>query len=86
MARAIAVIGVSVSTPVQECIMKPPQEFDVGQRVSVRVNDRNRTARTGEVREVMWHSKDVCYNYYLLVDGKKVSKRYHAIDLIAEDR
>lgn len=60
------------------------QEFRLGQRVCVVVNERNRTARVGVIANVVWHGKDGCYNYYLEVDGKKVSKRYLARDLIAE--
>lgn len=61
-----------------------PQEFRLGQRVRVLVNERNRTARSGVVANVVWHFKDACYHYYLEVDGKKVSKRYLARDLIPD--
>ena len=57
----------------------------MGQRVLVRVNERNCTQRAGAVLRVVWHFKDACYNYYLEVDGKKIGKRYFASDLITED-
>jgi hypothetical protein len=59
----------------------PTPEFAVGDRVAVRVNERNRTPHIGEVRQVIWHHKDSRYNYYLNENGKKVSKRYFAEDL-----
>jgi len=65
--------------------LEPKPEFEVGQRVLVRVNDRNFTPRAGAVLQVVWHFKDACYNYYLEVDGKKIGKRYVASDLITED-
>lgn len=65
--------------------MEPRPEFDVGQRVSVRVNELNLTPRVGTVLRVVWHFKDACYNYYLEVDGRKIGKRYFASDLISED-
>jgi hypothetical protein len=55
---------------------KPPPAFSFGQRVRVILNERNRTSRTGTIRQVIWHHKDQCYNYYLDVNGKKTSKRY----------
>jgi hypothetical protein len=61
------------------------QAYQLGQRVSVRVNEQNQTARTGTVQRVVWHFNDACFNYYLEVDGKRVGKRYRAIDLVAED-
>jgi len=59
----------------------PTPEFAVGDRVAVRVNERNRTSHVGKVRRVTWHFKDSRYNYYLSEGGKKVSKRYFAEDL-----
>lgn len=56
-------------------------EFAIGERVSVRVSRRNRTAHIGEVREVVWHIKDRRYNYYLGEGNKKIKKRYFAEDL-----
>lgn len=65
--------------------MEPRPEFDVGQSVSVHVNERNLTPRVGTVLRVVWHFKDACYNYYLEVDGRKIGKRYFASDLISKD-
>jgi hypothetical protein len=60
---------------------KPAPTFSVGQRVRVRLNDRNRTPHEGLVREIIWHHMDARYNYYLQDGGKKVSKRYLEEDL-----
>jgi hypothetical protein len=59
----------------------PQQEFEVGDPVEVMINQRNSTSRMGLIARAIWHHKDVCYNYYLEVDGKQVSKRYFASDL-----
>ena len=56
----------------------------MGQRVRVIVNERNKTAHRGTIREVIWHFKDRRYNYYLVENGKKVSKRYFDEDLEAD--
>jgi hypothetical protein len=60
---------------------KPAPTFSVGQRVRVRLNDRNRTPREGCVRDFIWHHKDARYYYYLQAGAKKVSKRYFEEDL-----
>lgn len=62
-------------------IEQPPPVFLVGQRVRVILKERNRTARIGIVQRVIWHFKDRRYNYYVAVNGKKVSKRYFDEDL-----
>lgn len=62
----------------------PKPRFAVGQPVRVVVNERNKTAHRGTIREVIWHFKDRRYNYYLVENGKKVSKRYFDEDLEAE--
>ena len=62
------------------------QDFNVGQRVSVCVNERNATARTGKIWRVVWHCKDARYNYYIEVDGRKIGKRYLSNDLVAADK
>jgi hypothetical protein len=61
----------------------PLPAFSVGQRVRVILNERNKTLRIGEVRNVIWHHKDQRYNYYLEETGKKVAKRYFEEDLVA---
>jgi len=61
--------------------MKP--ELLVGQPVRVILNERNKTLHTGAIRQIIWHSKDQRFNYYIAVDGKKVSKRYFIEDLEA---
>ena len=60
---------------------QPPPEYAVGDRVRVVPSDRHTTPHTGAIREVIWHFKDGCYNYYIEENGKKVSTRYLAIDL-----
>jgi hypothetical protein len=62
---------------------KPEPEFAIGQRVRVVLNERNTTPHIGTVQRIIWHFKDQRYNYYLEVDGKKISKRYFCVDLEA---
>jgi hypothetical protein len=59
----------------------PQPEFALGDYDEVSINDCNRTPRRGFVRDIIWHYKDQRYNYYLMDDGKGVSKRYFAEDL-----
>ena len=59
----------------------PPSKFSIGQKVRVRLGDRNRTPHEGTVRNIGWHFKDVRHYYYLEEAGKKVSKRYYDDDL-----
>ena len=61
---------------------QPEPEFRTGDRVRVALNERNKTVRTGTVRQAIWHFKDARYNYYLEVDGRSVSKRYYGSDLL----
>lgn len=61
----------------------PAPEFAVEQSVRVVLDTCNNTPRAGTVREVIWHHKDHCYNYYLEVGAKRISKRYSAKDLEA---
>jgi hypothetical protein len=59
----------------------PTPKFAIGQRVRVRLSDRNRTAHEGAIRDIIWHFKDERHNYYIEEGGKKVSKRYYDDDL-----
>jgi len=59
----------------------PEPEFQIGDPVTVILNDRNKTPRTGTISRIIWHHKDSRYNYYLEVDGRSISKRYCAVDL-----
>lgn len=60
----------------------PQPRFEIGQAVEVLINQRNRARHTGKVARAVWHHKDSCYNYYMEVDGRKVSKRYLAEDFV----
>ncbi len=51
---------------------KPAPTFRLGQRVRIRVNQRNHTPREGCIREIIWHHKDAKYNYYLQDGSRKV--------------
>ncbi len=62
-------------------IKNPPPQFTLGQAVRVILNERNRTPHEGVIRQIVWHYKDGCYNFYLEERGKKISKRYFADDL-----
>ena len=64
----------------------PEPEFQIGDPVTVIMNDRNKTPRTGTVQRIIWHYKDSRYNYYLEVEGRSVSKRYFADDLQLADK
>jgi hypothetical protein len=64
-------------------VERPEPAFQIGQRVRVILNERNRTPHEGTVRRVIWHHRDGRYNYYLEEAGKKVSKRYFEEDLEA---
>jgi hypothetical protein len=60
---------------------QPEPALRIGQRVEAILNERNHTPHIGRIREVIWHSKDRQYHYYLEENGKKVSKRYSVADL-----
>lgn len=59
--------------------------FSIGQAVRVLARGGRNTPRVGVVDEVIWHHKDGRWNYYLRVNGKKISKRYVAEDLEATE-
>ena len=59
--------------------------YAVGQAVRVILNERNTTPRRGTIRGIIWHAKDQRYNYYLVENGRKVSKRYFDDDLESDD-
>lgn len=59
----------------------PAPAFELGASVEVRLNERNRTARRGSIRQRIWHDKLRCWTYTLTVDGRKHSKRYLEADL-----
>ena len=51
------------------------------QDVEVIVNAKNITCHKGVIRQIIWHSKDQRWHFWLEEDGRKVSKRYAAADL-----
>ena len=57
------------------------QDFELGDKVEVILNHRNKTFHKGKIRQVIWHNKDNCWNYYLEENGKKIQKRYLSEDL-----
>ncbi len=59
----------------------PAPKFAIGQRVRVVLNARNHTPHEGIIRNIIWHHKDQRHNYYLVENGKKISKRYYDDDL-----
>ena len=61
----------------------PAPKFTIGQKVRVRLGDRNQTAHEGTIRDVIWHFKDQRHNYYIEEGRKKISKRYYDNDLEA---
>ena len=62
---------------------QPAPVYQVGQHVRVVLGERNRSARRGTIRAIIWHYKDRRFHYYIEEDGKRVSKRYQAEDLEA---
>lgn len=58
-----------------------PPKYAPGQRVRVRLNERNRTPHEGTIRAIVWHFKERRDYYYLEEGGKKISKRYRDDDL-----
>jgi len=64
---------------------KPEPVYQVGQTVRVVPGQPNHTSRRGTIREIIWHHKDQCFHYYIAEAGKRVSKRYKAEDLAADD-
>jgi hypothetical protein len=57
--------------------------FRLHQVVTVVVNERNRTPHSGTIRALIWHHKLRRWHYFLEEDGKKISKRYAAEDLLS---
>jgi hypothetical protein len=78
--------GTTIPTPIPTPGAAPrhhsPPEFEAGTAVVVQLNARNRTARTGSVRAAMWHNKLARWTYYLDANGRRLSKRYFAEDLL----
>lgn len=68
---------------VPDHLPKPP--FAIGSRVSVVLSARNHTARRGEVVRCLWHGKLDQWMFFLAVANRRVSKRYFAEDLRADD-
>ncbi len=63
----------------------PAPAFGIGSRVSVVLSARNHTARRGLVVRCQWHGKLDQWMFFLAVAGRRVSKRYFAEDLRADD-
>jgi hypothetical protein len=64
---------------------KPPPAFSPGQSVEVVLNGRNTTYRQGLIGEMRWHFKDGMWHYWIVENGRRVSKRYEARDLKPTD-
>ena len=57
--------------------------FNTSDRVRVRTNQRNKTQRAGVIEQKVWHHKYQLWYYYIRdANGRKVSKRYTAADLL----
>jgi hypothetical protein len=53
--------------------------YEIGDDVTVRLNFRNKTFRTGTIEKKNWHHKNGLWYYYIRdLDGKPVSNRYTA--------
>jgi len=73
----------SVVNPVREDSDPRSSRLRVGQPVSVVLNERNRTPHRGTVARAIWHHKLNRWHYFLEENGKAISKRYSADDLVA---
>ena len=60
---------------------KPPT-FEYGDLVS----PVDHPDMLGTVREIVWHFKNMDYNYYITVNGRKQSTRYYTDDLMKRTR
>jgi hypothetical protein len=60
---------------------RPSPEFAQGQKVKVIVNAKNTTYHCGVITSCIWHHKDRKWIYQIHAEGKRVSKRYEALDL-----
>jgi hypothetical protein len=60
------------------------QTYQIGQSVRVVPGVRNNTPRRATIRMGIWHHKDSCWDYYIRVCGKSVSKRYRDEDLVPD--
>jgi hypothetical protein len=59
-----------------------PPEFEIGDRVEVVLNQRNKTARVGSIVRRVWHFKNQQWLYFIRAGARRVSKRYFAEDLV----
>lgn len=59
--------------------------FATNDHVRVRTNARNTTEHSGTIERKVWHHKYQVWHYYIRdADGRRVSKRYTAADLIGD--
>ena len=75
-----------VPDPPSPPVDAPDPAFKWGEKVQVVLNDQNKTARTGWIRDSAWHFKQGEWMYY--IETKKegfVSKRYFGDDLQSID-
>lgn len=70
-------------TPDEIAIDAHAPELNIGQDVRVILSFRNQTAREGSIIDRVWHHKDRRWNYYMEENGKRLSKRYFAEDLLS---
>lgn len=57
--------------------------LEIGNRIQVRTNARNKTEHSGVIEHKNWHHKYQLWYYYIReLAGRKVSKRYTAADLL----
>lgn len=57
--------------------------YAVGDQVRVVRNYRNKTPRSGQIESAIWHHKLQIWHYRIVdADGRSVSKRYEAPDLV----
>jgi hypothetical protein len=62
----------------------PDPTYPMGQSVRVVPGPGNNTPRRGTIRMAVWHHTDSCWDYYLRVCGRALSKRYRQEDLVPD--
>jgi hypothetical protein len=73
--------GVPTFARLDDADSNPSQpRFQLGQRVTVVLNERHSTPHTGTIRDAIWHHELLRWHYFLEENGKAISKRYLAED------
>ena len=58
----------------------PPPSFEIGDPVKI-IGTKKNSARSGRIREHIWHHRNTEWMYFTNEEGRKVSKRYREDEL-----